>query len=171
MTKAALFATALSALTLAACGRQEPEPAPATPAPAPMTEQAVLPAAPVASDLPASAATPATAAAPALPEVLAERGRGALDACMAGANTTMQMRECASAEYQRQDDRLNAEYRVAQQRLTGAQFTVLRNEQREWLRRGTGCKPGEGTIGPVDYALCQARETGARADYIASYRG
>ena len=90
---------------------------------------------------------------------------------MEGANTTLQMRECAGAEYKRQDDRLNAEYRAAQDRLTGAQFTVLRNEQREWLRRGTGCRQGEGTIAPVDFALCQARETGARADYIASYRG
>ncbi len=90
---------------------------------------------------------------------------------MEGASTTAQMRECAGAEYKRQDDRLNAEYGAAQDRLTGAQFTALRNEQREWLRRGTGCRQGEGTIAPVDFALCQARETGSRADYIASYRG
>ncbi|QYF86133.1 lysozyme inhibitor LprI family protein [Brevundimonas sp. PAMC22021] len=179
MTKAVLFATALSALTLAACGRQEPEPAPAPPPPAPMTEQAALPA---ASAEPAAAAAPAPVAAapspaavapprPARPAAPAPQTSASLDACMEGANTTIQMRECAGAEFKRQDNRLNAEYRAAQDRLTGAQFTVLRNEQREWLRRGTGCRQGEGTIAPVDFALCQARETGSRADYIASYRG
>ena len=173
MTKAALFATALSTLTLAACGQQEPAPAPP---PAPMTEQAALPAAspePAAQPaLPAVAAPSTAAAAPARPAPASTPTTSAsLDACMEGANTTVQMRECAGAEHKRQDDRLNAEYRAAQDRLTGAQFTILRNEQREWLRRGTGCRQGEGTIAPVDFALCQARETGARADYIASYRG
>ncbi|WP_295706593.1 lysozyme inhibitor LprI family protein [uncultured Brevundimonas sp.] len=172
MIKAVLFATALSTLTLAACGRQEPEPAPAPPPPAPMTEQASLPAAPAEPAASSASVAPLPpAAAPVRPTPPAPQSSASLDACMEGANTTVQMRECAGAEYKRQDDRLNAEYRAAQDRLTGAQFTLLRNEQREWLRRGTGCRQGEGTIAPVDFALCQARETGARADYIASYRG
>jgi len=93
-----------------------------------------------------------------------------LSACLERADTNVQMRACADAEYRRQDDRLNAEYRRAQARLTAPRFEVLRQEQRAWLRtRDAECRRSSGSNGPLAQTLCRAGVTERRADYLARY--
>ena len=53
--------------------------------------------------------------------------------CMQGANTTAAMRECSGAELQRQDDRLNQNYKKAMGSLEEEQKGKLRDAQRKWV--------------------------------------
>lgn len=94
-----------------------------------------------------------------------------LSGCLDRANTTVQMQACATSEFRRQDTRLNAEYANARGRLNPAQFAVLRQEQRAWLRTlDSECVRGRGSNASVAATLCRATATEHRADYLANYR-
>lgn len=94
-----------------------------------------------------------------------------LSVCLDRADTNVQMQACATTEFRRQDARLNAEYANARARLGAAQFVVLRQEQRAWLRNlNRECVRERGSNASLSATLCRATETGNRADYLANYR-
>ena len=99
------------------------------------------------------------------------------ETCMnAAAGVTMEMHDCISAEYERQDARLNQTYKAVLTRLSGAQKTSLRDTERAWLRKTkmlcdhAGDDNEGGTLQAIEIADCQLTETAKRADALARYR-
>jgi uncharacterized protein YecT (DUF1311 family) len=89
---------------------------------------------------------------------------------------TFAMLDCMSAEYKRQDARLNQTYTMLMARLPAARKNALRISERRWLAgRDAGCrrkaKPSEGgTIWGLDMTGCQINETIARTMWLERYR-
>lgn len=95
-------------------------------------------------------------------------------ACMEKAGgVTADMVACITAEYERQDKRLNDAYAAARERVGEARQTALRDVQRAWLRfRDLNCAfvddPDGGTLARVMANQCMLTMTAARADELAA---
>ncbi|MDB5438486.1 MAG: hypothetical protein JWM33_913 [Caulobacteraceae bacterium] len=89
---------------------------------------------------------------------------------------TVEMHDCISAEYDRQDARLNTAYKVALARMTPTQQTRLRELERGWLKATkTSCDhAGDENAGGTGQAIqisdCYLSETAKRADVLARYK-
>ena len=97
------------------------------------------------------------------------------EACMDRAGgVTVSMRECMSAEHERQDARLNANYRELSRLLSHERRALLVQAQRAWLTwRKAECEHRaseamDGTLGPVMIDDCWLTMTAERADAFAN---
>jgi len=93
-------------------------------------------------------------------------------ACMEKAGgVTVDMVACITAEYERQDKRLNEAYAAARERVGTARDAALRDVQRAWLHfRDLNCDfrndPDGGTLARVEANDCMLAMTAARADEL-----
>lgn len=81
--------------------------------------------------------------------------------------------ECEQLKLNREDARLNAEYKAVMKGLTKVQRTTLRTKQRAWIKkRDKACKLEEdsGQAGLLDHISCLHEWTRKRADEIAAMR-
>lgn len=84
----------------------------------------------------------------------------------AAQGVTYDMAECIGAELERQDARLNAAYQAAMSARTPEEQQVLRQVQREWIRRRDAeCDQNltGGTIDRLNLPGCRLRLTTVRA--------
>lgn len=94
------------------------------------------------------------------------------DACMEKAGgVTANMVSCITAEYEREDKRLNDAYAALRGRLAEARHTGLRDAQRAWLSfRDLNCEfrvdPDGGTMARVSANQCMLTMTTDRADEL-----
>lgn len=93
--------------------------------------------------------------------------------CMKGANTTADMVDCSGAELQRQDQRLNQNYKQAMGGLEEEQKGKLRDAQRKWVAyRDANCGVyytlTGGTIDQLNGVGCEVDMTKQRADELAN---
>ncbi len=104
-----------------------------------------------------------------------EQGKQPTDVCkqafeegnMAG------MTECTQAELEKEDKRLNAEYKAVMSKLNAAQKKELRTKQRAWIKaRDKDCKLEEdsGSAGLLNHVSCLNEWTKKRADELASMK-
>ncbi|NYT68770.1 DUF1311 domain-containing protein [Pusillimonas noertemannii] len=92
------------------------------------------------------------------------------EACIEAAESTGEMIDCANAEAQRQDTRLNAAYKAA---MAVNDKNALRTAQRQWIKdRDSQCAPNEdgGQMAGLEAADCVATMTAARADELEAMR-
>ena len=93
-------------------------------------------------------------------------------ACMEKAGgVTADMVSCITAEYERQDKRLNDAYAAARERVGKGRDAALRDVQRAWLHfRDLNCDfrndPDGGTLARVEANHCMLSMTAARADEL-----
>lgn len=88
---------------------------------------------------------------------------------------TLEMRECISAEYVRQDQQLNRNYQALMADLTPERKMQLQTAQRLWLQyRDANCHfyadPDGGTAAGVAAADCVLQMTAGRARELAGLR-
>lgn len=91
--------------------------------------------------------------------------------CMKGAMTTVAMHECSEAEWKRQDDRLNQNYKKAMSGLGEQQKGTLRDAQRKWVAyRDANCEMyyslTGGTMDQLNGSGCRVDMTRQRADEL-----
>lgn len=121
------------------------------------------------------------AAAPLTDAQVEQRYTRAFSECMATSDAaqgiSFAMRECVIAEYERQDDRLNAAYRTVMQRQPDAAAKAkLRTLQRRWIAgrdrlcAGQAAEAGDGTAGPMTMDSCFLAEAVRRTAYLEAYR-
>ena len=92
------------------------------------------------------------------------------EACIDAAKSTGDMIDCANAEAQQQDARLNAAYKAA---MASNNKDALRAAQRQWIKdRDSQCAPSEGggQMAGLEAADCVATMTAARADELEAMR-
>ena len=86
---------------------------------------------------------------------------------------TVDMIDCMQAEYEKQDKRLNAVYKVVMKGTEGTRARDLKEAQRAWLKfRDLNCGyiyNGEGTIARVAGASCLMQMTADRADELQGF--
>ena len=99
------------------------------------------------------------------------------DDCLdATGGVTSNILDCTHAEYDRQDDRLNSNYKDAMARLSSARQASLRGAERLWIAdRERRCRreldeEGGGTWGDVLYATCFMETAAERASWMERYR-
>lgn len=100
---------------------------------------------------------------------------GPWSVCLENAKDTVSMRQCADAEFQRQDARLNVVYKkvVATQDATG--LALLKKAELAWIAlRDASCawqadENRGGTLAPLVEIDCRATTTRARADELESW--
>lgn len=83
------------------------------------------------------------------------------------------MTECTQAELEKEDKRLNAEYKATMSKLNAAQKKELRTKQRAWIKaRDKDCKleQDSGSAGLLNYVSCLNEWTKKRADELASMK-
>lgn len=84
-------------------------------------------------------------------------------------NTTVKMHDCIRAEYHRQDQRLNTDYRKLVAQLPLADTERLRQSERAWLKQRqatcehAGDAEAGGTLQGVEVQLCFVNETADRS--------
>jgi len=83
----------------------------------------------------------------------------AYDRCVQNAQSTADALACLDAEYRRQDEKLNAAYREARQRLQPFRRDTLRDVQRAWMAyRDAKCRfyrhKESGSGGALDAVQC-----------------
>lgn len=106
------------------------------------------------------------------PAVAAEPAYSAAYArCMNDAGSTAAIVECTSAEFTRQDARLNAAYRTLQQALPKARRASLTRAQRAWIAfKDAECAfvldPDGGSAARIAANQCVLRLTAERADQL-----
>ena len=88
---------------------------------------------------------------------------------------TFEMRECISAEYERQDQLLNRNYQALMADLTPERKKQLQTAQRLWLQyRDANCHfyadPDGGTLAGIAAADCVLQMTAGRARELADLR-
>jgi uncharacterized protein YecT (DUF1311 family) len=120
--------------------------------------------------------TPSLAATPARADRTEPKLSMTYDRCMsASGGVDPEMRDCISAEYGRQDARLNQTYKTIMDRLSVAQKLTLRETERTWLRTTknrcdhAGDDNEGGTLQLIEIADCYLSETAKRADALAHY--
>jgi uncharacterized protein YecT (DUF1311 family) len=98
-------------------------------------------------------------------------------ACLAEAGgVTASIRECIGAEFERIDERLNASYKTAMQRISVQFRAMLRREERTWLKtRLAACERDlaedkGGTIWLIEMDDCALREHIRRTAWIERIR-
>ena len=97
-------------------------------------------------------------------------------ACMAKAHSvTSDMIECITAEFQRQDARLNKAYQAAMGDLQPPRKKQLQEAQRAWIKfRDANCgfyaDPDGGSLARVSGNDCMLNATAARARELESFR-
>lgn len=75
-------------------------------------------------------------------EPLYARATPAYRACVRGAGSAAERRNCTADEQRRQERRLEGAYRAALARVTGVRRQYVREEQRGWLaERSAVCRP------------------------------
>lgn len=89
-------------------------------------------------------------------------------ACMDNAGTTVGMVECITAEFKRQDVRLNKAYQALMADLPPPRKPALQAAQRAWLKyRDANCgfylDPDGGSLARVNANLCMMTATAERA--------
>ena len=96
--------------------------------------------------------------------------------CMQGATTTVAMLDCNSAEYERQDARLNTLYKQVRDALPDDEARAkLKKAELAWIAfRDANCEfVGDenrgGTLESVTYGGCRIDETRARADEFQAW--
>jgi uncharacterized protein YecT (DUF1311 family) len=98
--------------------------------------------------------------------------RRSFDECMDSSNgVTVSMLDCASTEFDYQDDRLNAAYKHLHQVLPKEQWESLKGEQRRWLAENDkACAANEdlkgGTAETVNVTGCLLGRWVERADVL-----
>ena len=103
----------------------------------------------------------------AAPEIVAING---YEACIEAAGSNAEMIDCANAEAQRQDSRLNAAYKAA---MAASDKNALRAAQRQWIKeRDSQCAPDDsgGQMAALVAADCVATMTAARAAELEAMR-
>ncbi len=86
---------------------------------------------------------------------------------------TADMIECTQVELQREDNRLNVEYKKVMSKLNSTQKLELRTEQRAWIKtRDRTCKLEEdtGSAGWLNHISCLKELTKKRADELAKMK-
>lgn len=84
-------------------------------------------------------------------------------------NTTVEMQDCIRAEYQRQDLRLNTDYRNLMAQLPSADRKNTCQSERAWLKQRqakcehAGDAEAGGTLQSVEIGLCFVNETADRS--------
>ncbi|WP_191832344.1 lysozyme inhibitor LprI family protein [Pseudomonas fluorescens] len=106
-----------------------------------------------------------------VPFAVAQSDSPAYSQCMQTAQSTLDMNNCNVAEIERQDARLNSEYKKAKAALEPTQQTQLLEAQRLWIKyRDANCKLyyslTGGTIDQLNGAGCVLDMTKARADEL-----
>lgn len=97
-------------------------------------------------------------------------------ACMAQSNgVTSDMIECITAEFQRQDVRLNKAYKAAMSDLPPPRKKQLQEAQRAWIKfRDANCgfyaDPDGGSLARVNGNDCMMSATAERARELESFR-
>lgn len=97
-------------------------------------------------------------------------------ACMdKSGGVTMDMIECITAEYQRQDARLNNTYKAVMAELPPPRKKQLQNAQRAWIAyRDANCAfyddPDGGTLARVNANACMMTATAERARELESFK-
>lgn len=84
---------------------------------------------------------------------------------------TSSMVQCSGAEFDRQDARLNLNYKAAMGNLQEPQKTLLRDAQRAWIKyRDSNCdlyaRLTGGTIDRINSSSCMLEATAQRADEL-----
>jgi len=88
---------------------------------------------------------------------------------------TVEIHDCISAEYDRQDTRLNETYKAIMAKLPAAEKIKLRETDRTWLKAvknrcaSAGDDNEGGTLQTLEIADCFLTETAKRADALAKY--
>jgi uncharacterized protein YecT (DUF1311 family) len=96
-------------------------------------------------------------------------------ACMdKSGGVTLDMHNCLAAEDQRQDERLNANYKLLLSKLPTDQHDALRKAQRAWVAyRDSECALQgtfeHGNMGPLVIDGCYMDMTSRRADELKAY--
>lgn len=102
------------------------------------------------------------------------RMSAAYNRCMDGEMSTAGMRDCASAEYRRQDAALNARYQAVMRGLNARQQGKLRAAQRAWVAfRTANCAAMAdqdwGTLSLLAADSCSIQMTVARTIELEDY--
>jgi uncharacterized protein YecT (DUF1311 family) len=84
------------------------------------------------------------------------------------------MKECVSAEYKRQDERLNRSYIKLMGSLSAERRDALREAERTWLKfRDANCQyyddPGGGSAAPIEASYCRLKATADRAKELEQF--
>lgn len=114
-----------------------------------------------------------TLAAPATAQTSAAPLSATFQTCLdKSGGVTFEMRECISAEYERQDQLLNRNYQALMADLTPERKKQLQTAQRLWIQyRDANCQfyldPDGGTAAGVAAADCVLQMTAARARELA----
>ncbi len=85
------------------------------------------------------------------------------------AMTTVDLLSCAEMELEKQDKRLNANYKKVMAKLSAEDKKALRTKQRKWIKdRDADCKPepDSGTAGNLNSVGCLSNWTQKRADEL-----
>jgi uncharacterized protein YecT (DUF1311 family) len=97
------------------------------------------------------------------------------DACLdrAGGVSTA-MKACISAEYERQDARLNRSYITLMGSLSADRRAALRDGERKWLKfRDANCRyyddPGGGSAASIEASYCRLKATADRARELEQF--
>ena len=97
----------------------------------------------------------------------------AFGACMdRAAGVDPAMWSCQTAEHDRQDARLNADYKALMARLSPGQQSDLRTRERAWIKRAkakcdhAGDAEAGGTLQSTEVAQCYIDETAHRANAL-----
>lgn len=99
---------------------------------------------------------------------------GALAEDCGNAATQLAMNECAAAEYQEADKKLNDTYATVQQRATGETKVLLETAQQKWIAlRDADCAlvasgTEGGSIQPTIRSQCLTEKTVERAAWLES---
>ena len=97
-------------------------------------------------------------------------------ACMdRSEGVTVKMIDCITAEYQRQDARLNKAYKALMAELSPARKKQLREAQRAWIKfRDANCAfygdPDGGSLARVSANDCMMSSAASRANELEAFR-
>ncbi|MFK3707401.1 lysozyme inhibitor LprI family protein [Klebsiella sp. NPDC088457] len=100
-------------------------------------------------------------------------GPALADEC-ANASNQAEMNQCAAAQYQAADKKLNQTYQEALKRAPGKQLELLRKAQHTWIAlRDADCAflasaAEGGSVQPMLIAQCMADKTVERESFLAS---
>jgi uncharacterized protein YecT (DUF1311 family) len=92
------------------------------------------------------------------------------------AGGTLEMKDCISAEFSKQDNRLNTIYKEQMASLPENQKSSLKHAQRTWIKlRDSECKSQSkeeegGTLEGIIYGDCVLQKTAIRADEIKAIK-